>query len=158
MAAQYFRNAGWSDEIDIGQGTDAPSGRSPGKEITALNHFSTLHRAAALDSLENLVMGSLGACTPTVRWYRYLETLLMQVRPLSASNERDMVYSVLGLASKALPYGMRTPITPQVWSFCCGDIHINNGKSVAELANAVNSISNGRQQSANSSRIAIMGP
>jgi hypothetical protein len=51
-----------------------------------------------------------GPCSPEARWFVFLIYLLQQLRKQFATDDRDKIYSILGLACKFLPNGMAPPI------------------------------------------------
>jgi hypothetical protein len=53
-----------------------------------------------------------GAILPAERWFCFLLTLVHSIRTLQATDPRDMIYSILGLANLHLPEGLPPPIVP----------------------------------------------
>jgi hypothetical protein len=53
-----------------------------------------------------------GATTPEARWFCFLLRLLLRNRALGATDARDKIYSVLGLANLHLPKDLPEPIIP----------------------------------------------
>jgi hypothetical protein len=51
-----------------------------------------------------------GPCSPEARWFVFLVYLLQQLRSQFATDDRDKIYSILGLAYRFLPNGMAPPI------------------------------------------------
>ncbi|KAF2204554.1 hypothetical protein GQ43DRAFT_146464 [Delitschia confertaspora ATCC 74209] len=47
-----------------------------------------------------------------LKWYRYFQKLLLECRPFNATDPRDKIFALLGMAKKALPIGMELPIKP----------------------------------------------
>ncbi|KUJ24386.1 uncharacterized protein LY89DRAFT_713249 [Mollisia scopiformis] len=47
-----------------------------------------------------------------LEWYRYLQRLLYTTRPYSATDARDKIFGLLGIAQTVLPVGMPLPIQP----------------------------------------------
>ncbi|KAN0092408.1 Heterokaryon incompatibility protein (HET) domain containing protein [Hyaloscypha variabilis] len=53
-----------------------------------------------------------GAITPEARWFCFLLRLIQLVRQLEATDSRDKIYSIVGLANLHLPEGLPQPIIP----------------------------------------------
>ena len=53
-----------------------------------------------------------GAITPEARWFCFLSLLIDRVRPLSATDPRDKIYSILGLANLHLPKSLPRSVHP----------------------------------------------
>lgn len=53
-----------------------------------------------------------GATSPVERWFCFLLTLVHLIRTLQATDPRDMIYGILGLANLHLPEGLPLPIVP----------------------------------------------
>jgi len=53
-----------------------------------------------------------GATTPEARWFCFLLLLVERIRSLSATDPKDKIYSILGLANLQLPKSLPPPIRP----------------------------------------------
>jgi hypothetical protein len=85
--------------------------RSP-SEVCEVTSASAMLKSVSLTSGAS----STASTKETHSWYDYLQMLIWNTRPYSATDPRDKIFALLGIAAKALPAEMAMPVLPDYCS------------------------------------------
>lgn len=102
--------SGWQIQLHLEHGS---LGRSIGDEVFRLGSLRK-EITAGLDNneIQHAARSIFGATTVEQRWYAYLAHLIQNFRRAWVSDDRDKIYSTLGLAYQFLQQGTMNPIQP----------------------------------------------
>jgi hypothetical protein len=102
--------SGWQIQLHLEHGS---MGRSIGDEVFRLGSLRK-QITAGLDNneIQHVARSIFGATTVEQRWYAYLAHLIQNFRRAWVSDDRDKIYSILGLAYQFLQQGTMNPIQP----------------------------------------------
>jgi hypothetical protein len=63
-----------------------------------------------------------GAASPKQFWFSYLQYMIQEIRRFQATDERDHIYAVFGLAKRFMPPNMTDPLRPD-YSLTCEELY-----------------------------------